>query len=95
MSRIGLLGCGKIGSMLLEDLQQSGKHQITFIQDPFCGEKGQWNFAAYPCSYCCRGIFVQYALGGKGEIQLPILYGDVSDGGDGVSEAVLCSQQCL
>ena len=41
MSRVGLLGCGKIGSMLLADLQQSGKHQVTFIQDPFCGEKGE------------------------------------------------------
>lgn len=41
MSRVGLLGCGKIGSMLLNDLQQSGKHQVTFIQDPFCKEKGE------------------------------------------------------
>ena len=40
MSRVGLLGCGKIGSMLLEDLLQGGKHQVTFIQDPFCCEKG-------------------------------------------------------
>lgn len=41
MSRIGLLGCGKIGGMLLEDILQGEKHQVTFIQDPFCGDKGQ------------------------------------------------------
>ena len=41
MSRIGLLGCGKIGGMLLADILQGEKHQVTFIQDPFCGDQGQ------------------------------------------------------
>ena len=41
MSRIGLLGCGKIGGMLLADILQGEKHQVTFIQDPVCGDQGQ------------------------------------------------------
>ena len=34
MSKIGFIGCGKIGGKMLSDLQTGGKHQIVFIQDP-------------------------------------------------------------
>lgn len=36
MKKIGLLGCGKIGQNILEDLSYGEDVEITFIQDPFC-----------------------------------------------------------
>ena len=35
MKKIGLLGCGKIGQNILEDLYKTDSVKVTFIQDPF------------------------------------------------------------
>jgi aspartate dehydrogenase len=34
MAEIGFLGCGKIGKTMVRHLQTSGKHSISFVQDP-------------------------------------------------------------
>ncbi len=40
MKRVGFLGCGKIGGRMLNDLLETGEHQVAFVQDPFYqGEK--------------------------------------------------------
>ncbi|MCI1305759.1 MAG: DUF108 domain-containing protein [Lachnospiraceae bacterium] len=42
MSRVGFLGCGKIGMSMLEDLVSEGVHTVSFVQDPF------WHAESFP-----------------------------------------------
>lgn len=44
MKRVGFLGCGKIGSRMLEDLLKAGEHQISFVQDPFYRKEQEFSF---------------------------------------------------
>ena len=43
MKRIGLLGCGRIGKTLLQDILQT-EHKISFIQDPFYSSDNEPDF---------------------------------------------------
>ncbi|MCD7725280.1 MAG: DUF108 domain-containing protein [Clostridiales bacterium] len=48
MKRIGLLGCGKIGQNILENLSSTENVEITFIQDPFYKMQSEYPVLAKP-----------------------------------------------